>query len=79
MFDNLHKPLRGPREIYRIGMGPSSSHSTGPRWATEIFREGDGSHRVNFDEVIKTMRKTGHDMSADYRETSLAGLAALKK
>lgn len=34
---------------------------------------------MSFDEVIETMRKTGHDMSADYRETSRAGLAALKK
>ncbi len=41
--------------------------------------QGDGSHRVSFDEVIETMRKTGEDMSADYRETSRAGLAALKK
>lgn len=41
--------------------------------------QGDGSHRISFDEVIETMRKTGEDMSADYRETSRAGLAALKK
>ncbi len=41
--------------------------------------QGDGSHRISFDEVIETMRQTGEDMSADYRETSRAGLAALKK
>ena len=41
--------------------------------------QGDGSHRISFDEVIETMRRTGEDMSADYRETSRAGLAALKR
>lgn len=40
--------------------------------------QGDGSHRISFDEVIETMRRTGEDMSADYRETSRAGLAAIK-
>ena len=27
------------REIFRIGYGPSSSHTMGPRKAAEIFRE----------------------------------------
>ncbi len=40
--------------------------------------QGDGTHRISFDEVIETMRRTGEDMSADYRETSRAGLAALR-
>lgn len=35
----------------------------------------DGRHRVSFDEVVETMKKTGHDMSSLYRETSLGGLA----
>ncbi|MCE5269954.1 L-serine ammonia-lyase [bacterium] len=41
--------------------------------------QGDGTHRISFDEVIETMRRTGEDMSADYRETSRAGLAALRR
>lgn len=35
----------------------------------------DGEHRISFDEVVQTMRQTGHDMSARYRETSTGGLA----
>lgn len=39
----------------------------------------DGSHRVSFDEVVRTMWETGRDLKTDYRETSLAGLAKLKR
>ena len=33
------KNMQSIREIYRIGLGPSSSHTMGPRKAAEIFRE----------------------------------------
>ncbi|MCZ2343991.1 MAG: L-serine ammonia-lyase [Bacteroidales bacterium] len=36
---------------------------------------GDGTHRITLDEVIETMRQTGADMQAKYKETSLGGLA----
>lgn len=36
---------------------------------------GDGSHIVPLDTCIETMRQTGLDMSAKYKETSLGGLA----
>lgn len=36
---------------------------------------GDGTHRVSLDQVIATMRQTGHDMMSIYKETSLGGLA----
>ncbi len=36
---------------------------------------GDGAHLVSLDQVIRTMRQTGLDMSAKYKETSLGGLA----
>jgi len=36
---------------------------------------GDGTHFVSLDQVIKTMRQTGHDMKSIYKETSLGGLA----
>jgi L-serine dehydratase len=36
---------------------------------------GDGTHRVPLDRVIETMRQTGLDMKAKYKETSLGGLA----
>ena len=34
-----------------------------------------GTHVVSLDTVIETMRQTGADMSARYKETSEAGLA----
>ena len=36
---------------------------------------GDGEHFVPLDRVIETMRQTGVDMQAKYKETSLGGLA----
>jgi len=36
---------------------------------------GDGTHRVSLDQVIETMRQTGRDMQAKYKETSQGGLA----
>lgn len=43
--------------------------------AARIALRGNGSHRVSLDQAIATMRQTGHDMSAKYKETSLGGLA----
>jgi len=36
---------------------------------------GDGQHTVSLDKVIATMKRTGDDMNAIYKETSLGGLA----
>jgi len=38
----------------------------------------DGTHRISFDQVVETMRRTGLDMHAAYRETSGGGLALIK-
>lgn len=43
--------------------------------ATRLSLLGDGTHRVSLDQVIETMRRTGADMSAKYKETALGGLA----
>jgi L-serine dehydratase len=43
--------------------------------AARLALRGDGSHRVPLDRVIETMRQTGLDMQAKYKETSLGGLA----
>lgn len=43
--------------------------------AARMALRGDGIHRVSLDEVIETMRATGHDMHAKYKETSTGGLA----
>lgn len=39
------------------------------------YLHGDGTHRVSLDQVIATMKQTGHDMMAIYKETSQGGLA----
>lgn len=38
----------------------------------------DGRHRISFDQVVETMRKTGLDLPSFYKETSLGGLALFK-
>ncbi len=43
--------------------------------AARLAKHGDGTHKVSLDQVIKTMRQTGLDMSAIYKETSRGGLA----
>lgn len=43
--------------------------------ASLLAFQGDGTHRVSLDQVIATMRQTGHDMQSIYKETSLGGLA----
>ncbi|MBS0315147.1 MAG: L-serine ammonia-lyase [Proteobacteria bacterium] len=43
--------------------------------ATSLAMRGDGTHRISLDQVIDTMRRTGADMQAKYKETSQGGLA----
>ena len=43
--------------------------------AAQIALRGDGQHFVALDKVIQTMKETGHDMQAKYKETSEGGLA----
>ncbi len=43
--------------------------------AARLALRGDGQHHVSLDKVISTMRQTGRDMSTNYKETSLGGLA----
>jgi L-serine dehydratase len=43
--------------------------------AAQLALSGDGHHYVALDRVIDTMRQTGVDMQAKYKETSLGGLA----
>ena len=35
----------------------------------------DGTHRIPFDEVVRVMKETGHDLPSLYRETAHGGLA----
>jgi L-serine dehydratase len=43
--------------------------------AARIALRGDGRHFVSLDQVMRTMRETGADMKAKYKETALGGLA----
>src|SRR5215213_4335073 len=43
--------------------------------AARLALQGDGTHNVSLDEVIKTMVETGADMKIKYKETSRGGLA----
>jgi L-serine dehydratase len=43
--------------------------------AARLALRGDGTHKVSLDQVIATMRQTGHDMKSIYKETSQGGLA----
>ncbi|MBX7104554.1 MAG: L-serine ammonia-lyase [Gemmataceae bacterium] len=43
--------------------------------AARLALHGDGTHHVPLDKVIETMRQTGIDMQAKYKETALGGLA----
>ncbi|MDO4904384.1 MAG: L-serine ammonia-lyase [Lautropia sp.] len=43
--------------------------------AAHLALRGDGQHHVSLDTVIETMRQTGADMMATYKETSRGGLA----
>jgi L-serine dehydratase len=43
--------------------------------AARLALLGDGEHSVSLDKVIATMKRTGEDMNAIYKETSLGGLA----
>ena len=43
--------------------------------AASLAMRGDGTHLVPLDATIETMRQTGADMSTNYKETSLGGLA----
>ena len=43
--------------------------------ASRLALRGSGEHHVSLDSVIETMRQTGVDMQAKYKETSTGGLA----
>ena len=56
--------------IERNGFGAIKAIS-----AARLALLGDGSHQVTLDQAISTMRQTGFDMNAKYKETALGGLA----
>lgn len=56
--------------IERNGMGSVKAIT-----AASLALKSDGTHHVSLDQAIETMRVTGFDMQAKYKETSLGGLA----
>ena len=66
-------PVRGLVQvpcIERNGLGAVKAVT-----AASLALRGDGTHFVPLDSCIETMRQTGLDMSSNYKETSLGGLA----
>jgi L-serine dehydratase len=77
-------------DIFKVGVGPSSSHTVGPLKAANRFRAllagrlgaaaasmalaSDGTHLVSLDRVLRVMKQTGLDMKEKYRETATGGL-----
>lgn len=43
--------------------------------AASLALRGDGKHLISLDACVETMRQTGLDMNAKYKETSQGGLA----
>ncbi|MEM7609236.1 MAG: L-serine ammonia-lyase [Myxococcota bacterium] len=43
--------------------------------AARLALRGDGHQKVSLDQVVRTMRQTGHDMKTKYKETARGGLA----
>lgn len=56
--------------IERNGLGAIKAIS-----AASLSLRGDGTHLISLDTCVETMRQTGLDMNANYKETSLGGLA----
>ncbi|MCJ8139923.1 L-serine ammonia-lyase [Falsirhodobacter halotolerans] len=56
--------------IERNGLGAIKAVS-----AASLALRGNGTHLVSLDACVETMRQTGRDMDARYKETSLGGLA----
>ena len=56
--------------IERNGLGAIKAVS-----AASLALRGDGMHLVSLDACVETMRQTGRDMDARYKETSQGGLA----
>ena len=53
----------------------AASRTRALKLGRRLAMRGDGTHKVSLDQVIATMRQTGHDMSVIYKETSQGGLA----
>jgi L-serine dehydratase len=56
------------RELFRVGIGPSSSHTMGPRHAAEIFRERHPSAAKYRATLYGSLAATGRGHRISYDE-----------
>jgi len=63
--------MKSIRDVYKIGKGPSSSHTMGPEFATRIFRDenpsADSFKAILYGSLAKT--GMGHGTDRVIRET----------
>jgi|GEM_PF-1622547 len=62
------------REIYRIGQGPSSSHTMGPKKAAAQLLGGT-PRQIEYAAEMGIEHHLGHDLPSIYKETSEGGMA----
>ena len=71
--------MRSIRELYRIGRGPSSSHTMGPERAClqlkKKYPTADGYRVILYGSLAMTGKGHGTDLPLCYRETAAGGLA----
>ena len=69
--------MKSIRDLYKIGKGPSSSHTMGPSRAAELLKQPDRSVTAVMEEIgysnithfYKIFEKKFHMTPAEYRNT----------
>ena len=59
--------MKSLRELYRIGKGPSSSHTMGPQKAAKIFLEKNPAAKAFKVTLYGRHRQRAHDRHSHYR------------
>ena len=83
LTEGVYAGVRGPafetpaeiRALGHLGADVVGMSTVPEVLAARLAMRGDGTHKVALDRGIETMRQTGVDMQAKYKETSLGGLA----
>lgn len=57
--------MKSLKELYRIGVGPSSSHTMGPETAAALFRREAGEAAKYRVELYGSLAATGHGHMTD--------------
>ncbi len=67
--------MKTVKHIYKIGKGPSSSHTMGPYKAVRSYMEHHPEARHLYITLYGSLAATGKDLPSLYKETSTGGLA----